>query len=85
MCVCVCVCLTLGTIMHFYQGFSVEQVIFLHISSCSEPEMDAKQILRENVWCNSNTDAAVLDLSIFVSLPLLLWTALRSSVSSSFY
>ena len=41
-----------------YQGFSVEQVIFLDISSCSEPEMRAKQILRESIWSNSDTDTA---------------------------
>ena len=45
--VCVCVCVfDFG--YHYallYQGFSVELVIFLDISSCSEPEMCAKQIL----------------------------------------
>ena len=33
-----------------YQGFSVEGVIFLDISSCSEQEMHAKQILRERAF-----------------------------------
>ena len=37
---------------------------------------------RESVWSNSNTDAAAVDLSIFVSLVLLLWALLRSTVSS---
>ena len=70
-----------------YQGFSVEQVIFLDISSCSEPEMRAMQILRERerAFGRTNTDAAPVDLSIFVSLPLLLWTVLRSTVSSCFF
>ena len=68
-----------------YQGFSVERVIFLDISSCSEPEMRAKQILRESVWSNPNTDAAAVDLSIFVSVPLLLWTVSRSTISSCFF
>ena len=40
---------------------------------------------RESIWSNSNTDAAPVDLSIFVSLPLLLWTVLRSTVSSCFF
>ena len=34
---------------------------------------------RESVWSNSNTDAAAVDLSIFVSLVFLLWALLRSS------
>ena len=70
-----------------YQGFFVERVIFLDISSCSEPEMRAREILREreSVWLNSNTDAAALDLSIFVSLMLLVWAVLRSTVSSCFF
>ena len=70
-----------------YQGFSVERVIFLDIPSCSESEIRAKQILREreNVWSHSNTDAAAVDLSIFVSLPLLLLTVLQSTVSSCFF
>ena len=40
---------------------------------------------RESIWLNSNTDAAPVDLSIFVSLLLLLWTVLRSAVSSCFF
>ena len=40
---------------------------------------------RERVWWNSNTDAAAVDLSIFVSLMLLLWAVLRSTVSSCFF
>ena len=47
-CMYVCVCFALR--YHYallYQGFSVEQGIFLDIPSCSEPEMRAKQILRE--------------------------------------
>ena len=88
----VCVCFALSLRYHYallYQWFSVEQVVFLDISSCSEPEMRAMQILRErereSIWSNSNTDAAPVDLSIFVSLPLLLWTVLRSTVSSCFF
>ena len=98
----VCVCVRFALRYHYallYQGFSVEQVICLDISSCSEPEMRAMQILRErerererqrerereSIWSNSNTDAAPVDLSIFVSLPLLLWTVLRSTVSSCFF
>ena len=85
--VCVCV-FDLG--YHYvllYQGFSVELVIFLDISSCSGPEVRARQILREreSVWSNSNTDAAAVDLNIFVSLVLLLWALLRSTVSSCFF
>ena len=90
--VCVCVCFALRYLYALlYQGFSVEQVIFLDISSCSEQEMRAVQILRERereregIWSNSNTDAAPVDLSIFISLPLLLWTVLRSTVSSCFF
>ena len=48
--VCMCVCVRFALRYHYallYQGFSVEQVIFLDISSCSEPEMRAMQILRE--------------------------------------
>ena len=44
--VCVCFALRYNYAL-LYQGFSVEQVIFLDISSCSEPEMRAMQILRE--------------------------------------
>ena len=89
-CMYVCVCVRFALRYHYallYQGFSVEQVIFLDISSCSEPETRAMQILREreSIWSNSNTDAAPVDLSIFVSLPLLLWTVLRSTVSSCFF
>ena len=83
--VCVCV---LDFVYHYallYQGFSVERVIFLDISSCSEPEMRAKQILRESNCSNSNTDAAAVDLSIFVSLPLPLLTVSQSTVSSYFF
>ena len=40
---------------------------------------------RESFWSNSNTDAAAVDLSIFVSLVLLLWALLRSTVSSCFF
>ena len=40
---------------------------------------------REGIWSNSNTDAAPVDLSILISLPLLLWTVLRSTVSSCFF
>ena len=90
--VCMCVCVRFALRYHYallYQGFSVEQVICLDISSCSEPEMRAMQILREregeSIWSNSNTDAAPVDLSVFVSLPLLLWTVLRSIVSSCFF
>ena len=76
-----------------YQGFFEERVIFLDISSCSEPEMRARQILREierererkSVWSNSNTDAAAVDLSIFVRLMLLLRAVLQSTVSSCFF
>ena len=80
----VCVCFALR--YHYallYQGFSLEQVIFSDISSCSEPEVRAMQILRgrESIWLNSNTDAAPVDLSILLSLPLLLWAVLRSTVS----
>ena len=65
-CMHVCVCVfDFG--YHYallYQGFSVERVIFLDISSCSEPKMRAKQILRESIWSNSNTAPAAVDLSI---------------------
>ena len=42
-----------------------------------------KQILRVSVCLN--TDAAAIDLSIFVSLPLLLWSVLQSTVSPCFF
>ena len=79
-CIYVCVCFALRYHYAFlYQVFYVEQVIFLDISSWSELEIRVMQILREreSIWSNSNTDAAPVDLSIFVSLPLLLWTILR--------
>ena len=47
---CMYVCVFFALRYHYallYQGFSVEQVILLDISSCSEPEMCAMQILRE--------------------------------------
>ena len=48
-CMYVCVCVfDFG--YHYallYQGFFKEEVIFLDISSCSEPKMRARQILRE--------------------------------------
>ena len=77
--VCVCVFYFGYHYALLYQGFFVELVIFLDISSCSGPEVRARQILKESVWSNSNTDAAAVDLSIFVSLALLLWALLRSS------
>ena len=40
---------------------------------------------RESILSNCNTDAAPVDLSIFVSLPLLLWAVLQSTVSSCFF
>ena len=69
-----------------YQGFSVELVIFFRYlkllrtrSACqANPE-------RESVLSNSNTDAAAVDLSIFVNLVLLLWALLRSTVSSCLF
>ena len=48
--VCVCVFrfeVPLCIVISIYQSFSVEQVVFLDISSCPEPEMRAMQILRE--------------------------------------
>ena len=47
-CMYLCVCFALRYYYALlYQWFSVEQVVFLDISSCSEPEMRAMQILRE--------------------------------------
>ena len=45
--VCVCVFDFNYHYALLYQDFPVELVIFLDISSCSEPEVRARQILRE--------------------------------------
>ena len=46
-CMYMCVCFALRYLYALlYQGISLEQVIFLVISSCTEPEMRALQILR---------------------------------------
>ena len=88
-CMYVCVCFALR--YHYallYQGFSVYRAsdIFRYLkllrtrNAChANPEREREHLVE------LNTDAAPVDISTFVSLPLLLWTVLRSTSFFMFF
>ena len=88
MCVCVCtfrfevpLCIVISGLLNRASDIFRYLKLLRTRNAChANPERE-----RESIWSNSNTDAAPVDLSIFVSLPLLLWTVLRSTVSSCFF
>ena len=89
-CVCVCtfrfevpLCIVIsGLLCRASDIFRYLKLLRSRNACHANPERERE---RESIWSNSNTDAAPVDLSIFVSLPLLLWTVLRSTVSSCFF
>ena len=86
-CMCVCIWLWLPLCIVISWLLRRTSDIFRYLKLLRTRSACQANPERESVWSNSNTDAAAVDLSIFVSLVLLLWALLRSrsTVSSCFF